>query len=48
MYVYFSLNEKELLKMTRPDGLAEEPMPEVQLQLVDGSIYPGKGHRSKR
>ena len=41
MYVYFSLNEKELLKMTTDGSLKK--MPEVQLQLVDGSIYPEKG-----
>nr|WP_261798626.1 efflux RND transporter periplasmic adaptor subunit [Alistipes hominis] len=40
-YVYFSLNEKELLKMTTDGSLKK--MPEVQLQLVDGSIYPEKG-----
>ena len=46
MYVYYSMTEKELLKYTR-DGLSAaaiaEDMPEVELRLSDGTIYPQKG-----
>lgn len=47
MYVYFSMNEKQVLEMIRqakgstPDVLDE--LPEVELQLADGTIYPEKG-----
>ena len=46
MYVYFSLTEKELLKLTRKHGsmseaLAALPVPE--LELSDGTIYEHKG-----
>ena len=46
MYVYFSMTEKDLLKFVRKGGTVKEllaAMPEVELQLVDGSIYPAKG-----
>ena len=46
MYVYFSINESQLLKMIRESGTLEkaiETMPEVILQLVDGSEYEMKG-----
>ncbi len=46
MYVYFSMTEKDLLKFVRNGGTVKEllaAMPEVQLKLVDGSIYPAKG-----
>lgn len=46
MYVYFSLPEAQLLEMTREYGSPEEAvahMPEVSLQLVDGSMYELKG-----
>ena len=46
MYVYFSINESQLLKMIRESGTLEkaiETMPEVTLQLVDGSEYEMKG-----
>lgn len=46
MYVYFSLPEAQLLSMTREYGTPEEAiahMPEVNLQLVDGSMYELKG-----
>ena len=46
MYVYFSLTEKELLNLTRAGGTLKEQlekMPEVQLELADGSIYAEKG-----
>lgn len=47
MYVYFSINEVQLLTMTRESGSAEaaiSTMPEIKLNLVDGSEYqhPGK------
>lgn len=46
MYVYYSMTEKELLKYTR-DGLSAaaiaEEMPDVELRLSDGTIYPEKG-----
>lgn len=46
MYVYFSMNEAAILKMVRENGSIEkaiEGMPEVVLQLVDGSEYELKG-----
>ena len=42
MYVYFSMTEKQLLEMTRQGiSLTEQlaAMPEVKLQLADGSYY---------
>lgn len=48
VYAYFSLNEKDLLRLTDngQTTLAKsiEEMPEVQLQLADGTVYPAKGH----
>ena len=47
MFVYFSMNEKDLLKLTRQSNGATQgvlnQMPAVELQLVDGSIYSEKG-----
>ena len=46
MYVYFSINEAQLLNMTRESGSKEAAigaMPDVTLLLVDGSEYPYKG-----
>lgn len=47
MYVYFSMNEKELLGLERKgkngSGALLENMPAVQLQLADGSLYPQSG-----
>ncbi len=46
MYVYFSLTEKELLALTKAGGTLKEQlqkMPEVELELADGSIYAEKG-----
>ena len=46
MYIYFSMDEKQLLNLTREGGTIKEilaKMPEVELQLADGSIYPEKG-----
>lgn len=42
MWVYFSMNESQFLALTRESGSAENAvaaMPEVSLQLVDGSTY---------
>ena len=47
VYAYFSLTEKDLLKMTdggsRSVAAAIDSMPAVQLRLSDGSIYPYSG-----
>lgn len=46
MYVYFSMTEKELLRLTRAgETLKEqlEKMPEIKLQLADGTIYANSG-----
>jgi membrane fusion protein (multidrug efflux system) len=46
MYVYFSMNENQLLALTRQYGSAAKAiaeMPEVTLQLNDGSEYGLKG-----
>lgn len=46
MYIYFSMTEKQLLELIRQDGSAKsilEKMPEVELVLADGSLYPQKG-----
>ncbi|MDH6358054.1 efflux RND transporter periplasmic adaptor subunit [Parabacteroides sp. PF5-9] len=46
MFVYFSMTEKQILSLIRGGGNMQEildKMPEVQLQLSDGSIYGEKG-----
>ena len=46
MYVYFSMTENQLLALTRSHGSMDEAiaaMPEVELQLNDGSAYASKG-----
>ncbi|MBO7242130.1 MAG: efflux RND transporter periplasmic adaptor subunit [Alistipes sp.] len=46
MYVYFSMNESQLLKLTRQHGsmdAALKAMPQPELCLSDGSIYDHKG-----
>ena len=46
MYVYFSMNENQLLSLTRRYGSMAETlknMPDVQLQLNDGSMYDRTG-----
>lgn len=46
MYVYFSMTENQMLALTRQYGSkkkALDEMPEVSLQLNDGSLYPQKG-----
>ena len=47
MYVYFSMNEKQLLELIRNDSTGNDmlaSMPEVRLQLIDGTMYeyPGR------
>ena len=49
MYVYFSMNENQLLALTRQYGSTEATlaqMPDVQLQLSDGSLYDRFRERS--
>lgn len=46
MYVYFSINEAQLLEMARNSGSIDSAvaaMPDVTLQLVDGSTYGTTG-----
>ena len=46
MYVYFSMTEKDLLRLTKAGGTLKEQlekMPAVKLQLADGSIYEFDG-----
>ena len=46
MYVYFSMTEKQILSLVREGGTVQEilnRMPEVELRLSDGSMYPEKG-----
>lgn len=45
MFVYFSMNEKQVLDYTRKGSGNSmlKNLPEVQLQLADGTIYPYKG-----
>lgn len=46
MYVYFSMNENRLLELTRAYGSIDntlKQMPDVQLQLNDGSTYQHAG-----
>lgn len=46
MHVYFSMNENQLVAMTRQYGSMEEAlknMPPVELKMNDGSIYNEKG-----
>ncbi len=47
MYVYFSMTENRLLKLTRRFGSLEatlKALPKLQLQLSDGSIYDQEGY----
>lgn len=47
MYVYFSMNENHVLSLARAYGSmskAIETMPEVELQLSDGTMYHKKGY----
>ncbi len=46
MYAYFSLTEKELLEQSKGKGSLQaiiDQMPELELELIDGSIYSEKG-----
>ena len=46
MYAYFSLTERELLNLTKGGSSLNEViknMPDIQLQLIDGSMYPETG-----
>lgn len=46
VYVYFSMTEKELLRLTRAGGTLKEQlekMPAVRLQLSDGTTYRSEG-----
>lgn len=47
VYAYFSFNEKDILEMTKGGEIslnqAIANLPEVQLQLSDGTIYPATG-----
>lgn len=46
MYAYFSLTERELLNLTKGGNSLTEViknMPDIQLQLIDGSMYPETG-----
>lgn len=46
MYVYFSMTENQLLSLARQYGTIEkalQEMPDIQLQLNDGSIYEKSG-----
>lgn len=46
MYVYFSMNENQLLDLTREHGSMEKALaslPAVQLRLSDGSLYEREG-----
>ena len=46
VYVYFSMTEKELLRLTRAGGTLKEQlekMPAVRLQLSDGTTYQSDG-----
>jgi len=47
MYAYFSMTERQLLELTKSNGDTKQviaEMPQVQLELIDGTIYdePGK------
>ena len=47
MYVYFSINENQLLNMIRKYGskdAAMKNMPQVELKLSDGSVYESLGN----
>ena len=46
MYAYFSINERQLLDLTRRHGSKEDvlnSLPEVELRLNDNSVYAQKG-----
>jgi len=46
VYAYFSMTENQILELSRKDGSLQNiiaAMPDVELQLSDGTIYPSKG-----
>ena len=46
MYAYFSMTERQLLELVREGGTIKEildKMPDVQLQLIDGTMYADSG-----
>lgn len=45
IYAYFSMNEREILKLAKQQGNQNilKDMAKVQLQLIDGSMYPDSG-----
>lgn len=46
MYAYFSMTERQLLELVREGGTIKEildKMPNVQLQLIDGTMYADSG-----
>ncbi len=50
MEVYFSMTEKDVLEMTKTSGSVQQAiasMPEVRLQLADGTVYNQPGHVTK-
>jgi len=50
MEVYFSMTEKDVLAMTKTSGSVQQAiasMPEVRLQLADGTVYNQPGHVTK-
>lgn len=50
MEVYFSMTEKDVLAMTKTSGSVQQAiasMPEVRLQLADGTVYNHPGHVTK-
>ena len=50
MEVYFSMTEKDVLAMTKTSGGVQQAiasMPEVRLQLADGTVYNQPGHVTK-
>ena len=47
MEVYFSMNEKDVLQLTKASGSAVASFPAVKLQLADGTIYAHDGRVTK-
>lgn len=50
MEVYFSMTEKDVLAMTKTSGSVQQAiasMPEIRLQLADGTVYNQPGHVTK-
>lgn len=45
IYAYFSMNEREILKLAKQQGNQNilKDMAKVQLQLIDGTMYPDSG-----